>query len=186
MSEHSIRLRIDGSWSAKEMADLFQSCDTIYRQLAQLHSRTLFNEVLQQTENPQSTGNHDGRDKVLQVTSVSYSSPGWADFLGAGELVGHLKEFLLGLLDRVIEKRDREQGRQLRQAEIEAAALENYARRLELIDKAFDLSDRRDLSDGHRQQMLHDILAASRPLGRAISEGRITAVENVPSKTNAP
>src|SRR6056297_3936676 len=123
MAKSRFRIRIDGTWTAKEMADLFQSCDTIYGHLAQLHSRELQRELTRQTNEPSPVGNSDGRDLLLKVTRVSYGSPGWADFFGAGELVGHLKDFVLEIIKLVVERRDREQTRRLRDAQVEAAIL---------------------------------------------------------------
>lgn len=177
MAEDRFRIRIDGSWSAKEMADLFHGANTIYIALSQMHSRDLYRQVLQQTDSPQPTGNDDGKSLALRVTSISFGSPGWADFLGAGELTGHLKDFLLGIVDRVIQRKDREQARDLRAAEIEAAALENYGKRLELIDKSFDLANRADLSDSQRQQLLQNVMTASRPIAKAVAESRLVSVE---------
>ena len=182
MTQTRFRITIDGSWSAKDMADLFQSCDTLYRQLANLHSRELFRAIQNQTDQPKPTGNSDGREKALKVISVSYCSPGWADFLGAGELVGHLKELLLGLFDRVIERKDREQSRALRSTEIEAAILENYSKRIELIDQAMDISNRSDLNDAQRQQILTYVMTACRPLGNAVADGRILGIEDLPDE----
>jgi len=179
MSESHFRIRIDGSWTAKEMGQLFQSCEIIYGQLAQFHGREFFREYRKQANDPTPIGNADGRETLLRVTSISYGSPGWADLVGAGELTGHLKEFILGLIDRIIERKDREQARQLRSAQIEAAALENYSRQLDLIDKAFDIADRADLNDVSRQNILNSILQASRPLGAAIAEGRLLSIENL-------
>lgn len=184
MPSTRFRVTIDGSWSAKEMADLFQSCDIIYRQIAKLHSQGIYNEVQRQTDDPKPQGNNDGREQVLKVMCISYSSPGWADFLGAGELAGHLKDFLIGLLDRVLERKDRAQMRQLRTTEIEAAILENYSKQLEVLDQALDFADRRDLSDVQRQQVLTAILGASRPFGKAVAEGRIVSV--VPLSKSKP
>lgn len=180
MSQNRFRLRIDGSWSAKEMADLFQSCETIYTQLAAFHSREFVREITRQANDARPTGNSDGRDKILKVTAVSYGSPGWADFLGAGELTGHLKEFILGIIDRIVERKDRELGRQLRTAQIEAAALDNYAKQLELIDKTFDIAERADLSEGQRQSMLTQILQASRTIGKSVVDERLLSAEDLP------
>ncbi|RFP90093.1 hypothetical protein DZK27_02940 [Rhodobacteraceae bacterium 63075] len=158
------------------MSDLFQSCERIYVQLAAFHSRELQREIKRQSIEPEPSGNADGREKVLMVTAVSYSSPGWADFLGAGELTGHLKDFILGIIDRIIERKDREQGRQLTSAQIEAAALDNYSKQLELLDQAFDFAERADLNDGQRQAMLNEILQSSRTLGKAVVDGRLNSV----------
>ncbi|MEP3334170.1 hypothetical protein [Sedimentitalea sp.] len=179
MSNERFRLRIEGSWSAKEMGQLFQSCETIYAHLAQFYGKELYREYRRQSNDPTPTGNADGRDKLLRVISISYSSPGWADLAGAGELTGHLKDFILGVVDRVIERKDRDQQRQLTATQIEAASLENYSKQLELIDRTFDLADRTDLSDSQRQSILTSILAASRPLGTAVAEGRLVSVEDL-------
>ncbi len=179
MGTNQFRIKIDGSWTAREMGDLFSSCSTIYHQFAQYHSSELNRKINQQQVQPQPTGNEDGRDTLLKVKQVSFASPGWADLLGAGELVGHLKEFLLGLIDRITERRDRDQARQLKDTEIEAAILENYGKQLDLLSKAFDVSNRNDLSEPMRQSILNSIMTASRPLGKAIAERRIISVENL-------
>lgn len=182
MPEDEFRIRIDGAWSAKEMGELFASLDAIYKDISRFHSLQFYREVAKQSNDPLPVGNSDGRDLLLKVTQVSYSSPGWADFLGAGEVMGHLKDFVLGIIDRILERKDRALDRQLRSVEIEAAALENYSKRLEIMDKTFDLTERTDLTDGQRQQLLTSMVQSMRVLGKAAAEGRIRSVEDLPDK----
>lgn len=60
----------------------------------------------------------------LEVRRIRYSSPGVADLAGIGTVVGHLKDFIVRLIERHNSKRQRELGD-------ERAALENDRIRLE-------------------------------------------------------
>jgi hypothetical protein len=63
-------------------------------------------------------------EERLEVRRISYASPGFADLAGIGAVMGHLKDFVL----RLIERHD---GRRQRDLSDDRAALENDRIRLE-------------------------------------------------------
>lgn len=63
-------------------------------------------------------------DERLEVRRISYASPGATDLAGIGTVIGHIKDFILKLIERRNSKRQR-------QLDEERAALENDRIRLE-------------------------------------------------------
>lgn len=63
-------------------------------------------------------------EERLQVRRVSYASPGSIDLVGIGAVVGHIKDFVLKLIEREDSKRSRE-------LSDEQMSLENDRRRIE-------------------------------------------------------
>ncbi len=177
MTQRIFRIHIASTWSASEMAELFKSAEIIYTQFTRFHSSELYRKIAQQQNQPETSGNSDGKGSLLMVRRVSFSSPGWIDLAGLGEVIGHVKDLILGLTDRIIERQDREQERQLTAASIEAAMLDNYSKQLDLIDQTMNLVNRNDLNDATRSQILTQIMQAQRPIANGVAAGRILSVE---------
>jgi len=61
----------------------------------------------------------------FSVRRMQYGSPGFKDLAGLGEIVGHLKDFLVKIIDVVSTKRQRELENQEREVRIERMRIEN-------------------------------------------------------------
>ena len=69
---------------------------------------------------------------LLNVRRIQYGSPGFKDLAGAGEIVGHVKDFLLKLIDLAVTTRQRRLDVTERNVEIEAKRIENLKAFVEL------------------------------------------------------
>ena len=168
-------MSIDGVWSAKDFASTIQSVDTIYTQLGRYHSRDFFHRQHKEHQlNAPVSHNERSSAYRLMIVKAAYSSPGNINFQGLGEVARETRLFLEGLLFHTIKKKKLEAEAALSVAQAESIALENLGKRLDLRDQAFKLTDQRALSDLERKQFMDQILAAQRPLIKAIDQGRIT------------
>lgn len=61
----------------------------------------------------------------LEVRKLSYASPGVSDLAGVGTIIGHLKDFVLKLIERRDAKRQRDMNVEKTAVEIEAMRIEN-------------------------------------------------------------
>jgi len=107
MERRIIRFRIDGEWSAEEMGQFFLDLDDLYMLINMLlvlmvrapsgprgqmkHELRFFSQWLR-SANPDS--------KFLEVVQIHYGSPGIQDLVGVGEIVGHIKEFILKIIEK--------------------------------------------------------------------------------------
>lgn len=64
-------------------------------------------------------------DERLEVRRLSYSSPGASDLAGIGVIVGHVKDFVIKLIDRHDSQRQRELSDERTAVEIERLRIEN-------------------------------------------------------------
>jgi hypothetical protein len=98
----------------------------------------------------------------LELLRVSYSSPGFADVVGLGTAVEHVKDFVL----RLIELR---QSRESRDQDL-------IQKRFENMHRLLDLLDRTKADPFHRTLVLSFLSDQEAPLFRLVSHGLITKV----------
>jgi hypothetical protein len=172
MARTIIRFEIDGEWSAEEMGQFFVDLDELYMLLTTLqtiqfrdpsgprgkmkHELRYFSEWIK-SANPHS--------KFLQVIKVQYGSPGIQDLVGVGEIVGHIKEFILKIIENISSRRERE----LKNTQLE---LEN-ARQFLQLRKDYDLNEEELLF------LVKEINTRQRRLEKLIREGKIITVKEV-------
>lgn len=72
---------------------------------------------------------------VLNVSKLQYNSPGVTDFVGIGQIVGHIKDFVLKLIDIKITTEQRKLEDEKRKLEIAGKNLENEQMKIELHKK---------------------------------------------------
>jgi hypothetical protein len=64
-------------------------------------------------------------DERIQIRRITFASPGSIDLIGLGAVIGHLKDFVLGLIERSDSKRRRELRDEREELENERLRLEN-------------------------------------------------------------
>lgn len=111
--ERRIQVHIGGAWSAEDFSHLMRSVNDIYTL-----SAVLTGDLLRQ-ENNRNRFFPLNRRKVrrlarerlrvpwLSVRRLHYGSPGSIDFTGMGVIAGHVKEFLLAIIDRFASRKFR-------------------------------------------------------------------------------
>jgi hypothetical protein len=72
-------------------------------------------------------------DELLEVRRVKYSSPGVTDLTGVGAIVGHLKDFILRLIEHRSTEPQRNLENELRMLKNERIRIENAKRFLALL-----------------------------------------------------
>ncbi len=68
----------------------------------------------------------------LRVTRVQFSSPGFKDFSGLGEVVGHIKDFVLRLIDLYVGRRKRQIENEIRETGLVSDRLDNARKFIDL------------------------------------------------------
>lgn len=83
------------------------------------------------------------QEPPLGLPRIQYASPGRADLLGAGEAIKQLKEFILGVTDRVLDRRNRNldvEERELAIAKLrEELQHQKDQQRIQLLQKELDV-----------------------------------------------
>lgn len=168
-------ISIDGFWSANDFVEVIQSIDTIYSMFGRYHS-VAFQQNLVRERQASSTVSHNERSSAyrLMVVGAQYNSPGHINFQGLGEVARETRLFLEGLLFYFQKKKQLASETAPTAAQAESIALENLSKRLDLLDRAFDLGERRNLRDHERREIMTSIINSQRPLINALDQEKIT------------
>ena len=84
---------------------------------------------------------------TLQLKRVQYASPGFIDIAGMGVIVGHIKDFVLRILEMRADGPKRELELQVQQTELQRARIENARALLSVVREAGSLSITSDTSE---------------------------------------
>jgi hypothetical protein len=188
----TVRLHIDGLWSAEEMGQFLLDLRDLYnlvfallllRDDSRAISRDLYGprggpppdrfrrwlwvefgylppsfpnlkdaEALSQLVEP---------DERLQVRRIQYGSAGIKDLTGLGEVIGHLKDFLLRLIELKVTSTQRKHENRKRELENQRLQIEN-AKALVAVGKELGLSEyeMRELAGfvGHKQDRMAELV----------------------------
>ncbi|HYX71480.1 MAG TPA: hypothetical protein VE732_01810 [Nitrososphaera sp.] len=167
-----IRFNIEGKWSTEEMGTFFLDLDDLYMLLESLEAayfripsgpRGRFKRDLRSISK-QLKGFNPGAE-FLRIVQIQYGSPGIQDIAGVGVIVGHVKDFILKIIENVSSRRERE----LRNTELE---IENARRFLQL---------RRDynLTEEELIYLIQEINTRQRNIEQLIRENKLISVEEV-------
>lgn len=121
-TELILHIGIDGTWSSTEFATYFEAINDLYLFVGPWHHL------------PRGWDLSDGESLLLKslrlaptiliVRKIRFESPGFTDFVGAGQVIGHLKDFLVELLHLGINKK-------MKMAEAERLSAEGVKMRAE-------------------------------------------------------
>src|ERR1019366_1212415 len=108
-----IAVYIAGAWSADDFSQLLRNLEDTYNLSAVLAAGLLGEGHVREQFFPldRRKVRHLAGQRIeapLAVIRLQYASPGSVDLVGLGTLAGHVKEFLLGLLDRYQNRRFRQ------------------------------------------------------------------------------
>lgn len=174
------RLSLDGEWYAADLASLLRSLDDVYNLLVVLDSRILRDQRVRDEFFPINRRRvprimlRETEEVCLGLPRIRYASPGMADITGAGEAMKQLKEFILGIADRVISSKDRDLDRTERALKLERIASENrtdeQSRELELA------LQREQLREAELQNIAREV-AFTRTIEEALRENKLPAAQ---------
>lgn len=111
-------------------------------------------------------------DERLVVQRVLYGSPGIKDLVGVGEIVGHVKDLLLRLIEHWSTRRQRS-------LENERRELENRQLQVEIAKQFVGLAHELAYPKKETRQLVSAVVLEQRPLVRLVSAGKITSADTV-------
>jgi len=106
----------------------------------------------------------------LTIKAISFGSPGFVDFLGAGKIVAEIRKFILGVIDRYLETEDRRLARDAKRQEILEKKITNAERLLKLGKKV-------GLEGEFRRNMMREVLAVDYFIESKLLDGKIVRVD---------
>lgn len=114
----------------------------------------------------------------LELLSVRYSSPGLADLAGMGAAIGHVKDFLLKLIEIRRSARSQQIGDAILREDL-------IKRRLENLERFVGLVDRHNLDPYQRSVIVSHVWDNEIPLYSLVDRGLITdaSVVDMPEET---
>ncbi len=102
----------------------------------------------------------------LQARRIEYASPGIKDLVGAGEVVGHIKDFIVFLVEHL-------RSRKARQLENEEHRLRNDAMRLENAHRFIAMKREFDLTPSEMRRLQMWVDDRQQPLAALVTDGKI-------------
>lgn len=185
-----IRINISDDWSASDIATFLHELDYLYnlglrivaaatsdkneRQVEMWTEKSLLAEHIKK-QFPQAE---------LEVCQIHYSSPGFTDLAGMGTVIGHIKDFLLRLIDyrvssrrRTLEEEQMAADNAKKNLENETLMLKNVQLRLENARQFLELAKANGFTEEEIKKLIPPIDKAQETLVRLVSEGRIETVE---------
>lgn len=115
-------------------------------------------------------------EERLEISQIKYASPGFTDLAGIGTVVGHIKDFIMTL----IERRDSRRQRELND---ERAALENDRLRLENARAFVALGRDLGVSETDLRLLIAHVDEKQEPLFRLIEQKKLRGVSTPDSAT---
>ncbi|HWW60838.1 MAG TPA: hypothetical protein VN181_05660 [Thermoanaerobaculia bacterium] len=114
-------------------------------------------------------------DDELRVTRINFASPGVADLAGLGEIVGHVKDFILRAIELVVNREERALANEEHSLRNQALRLENAHRLIGIAREAgYSESDVRRLANwaDERQETFVELAQTRRLIGATVITGR--------------
>ncbi|MEZ5399175.1 MAG: hypothetical protein R2729_05860 [Bryobacteraceae bacterium] len=108
----------------------------------------------------------------LVVQRVLYGSPGIKDLVGLGEIVGHVKDLLVRLIDHCSTRRQRS-------LENERRELENQQLQVEIAKQFVGLAQELGYTKKEMRQLVSAVVLEQRPLVRLVAAGKITSADTI-------
>jgi hypothetical protein len=195
-----LRIKIEDRWEASEFASSLNALDRLYclrlgleleleelSELEELYFRAPYPmrrsvRYLRQIGNRESLVSR-GRVSLfaleqlepkerLEVRRVIYGSPGIKDLAGIAEIIGHLKDFILRLIEHAVNCREKRLDNEKRELENEQLKIK-VAR--EYVELARDLG----YTKAQVRQLVVAVLKEQEPLTKLIADGKIRSADIV-------
>lgn len=118
-------------------------------------------------------------EERLVVQRVLYGSPGIKDLAGVGEIVGHVKDLLVHLIEHWSTRRQRS-------LENERRELENQQLQVEIAKQFVGLAQELGYTKKEMRQLVSTVVLEQRPLVRLVAAGKITSADTINNGPNSP
>jgi|HubBroStandDraft_3_1064219.scaffolds.fasta_scaffold64694_3 hypothetical protein len=186
-----LRLNIGARWVATDFVEVFREMqflyDVSYLASSDLHDHPeiarlreslantaiyhqLFQRIRVRTRIHSTVKRLDEEKAELTILRIEYASPGACDLTGAGRAIRELRLFVMGIVDRYLEREDREIAR-------EAARQRVIKMKLNNIELARQLAKKANLGHESFDLLVHQIMRAETVIERKAEADKITGVE---------
>ena len=108
----------------------------------------------------------------LVVRRIIYGSPGITDLAGIGEIVGHVKDFLVSIIEHCSTRRQRS-------LENERRALENKQLQVQIAKEFVGLAQELGYTKKEMRQLVASIVREQTPLVRLVAAGKVTSADTI-------
>ncbi|GIW81202.1 MAG: hypothetical protein KatS3mg105_3009 [Gemmatales bacterium] len=113
-------------------------------------------------------------NEVLEVRRIRYESPGVTDIAGIGAIVGHIKDFILRIIEYCSQRPQRNLDNARREAEVTAMRIENAQKLVALAsDLGYDRAEVRKLVGfvDTKQEVIIQVVDLAKLVGVSVLEG---------------
>ncbi|HVT39611.1 MAG TPA: hypothetical protein VHE78_11240 [Gemmatimonadaceae bacterium] len=114
----------------------------------------------------------------LVVQRVLYGSPGIKDLAGIGEIIGHVKDLLVRLIEHWSTRRQRS-------LENEHRELENQQLQVEIAKQFVGLAQGLGYTKKEMRQLVATIVQEQRPLVHLVAAGKITSADTINTESHS-
>lgn len=114
----------------------------------------------------------------LVVQRIIYGSPGINDLAGIGEIVGHVKDVLVRLLDHWSTRRQRELENERRQ-------LENNQLEIQVAKDFVGLAQELGYTKREMRRLVASVVQEQKPIVQLIAAGKITSADTIDSGSHS-
>lgn len=166
-----IRFSIAGRWSTEDMGEFCLALDDLYMLLDALETTMLRDSSGARGKFKKDLKYHSEWLRecnpgvpFLRIIKIRYGSPGFQDIAGAGVIVGHIKDFVLGIIDNVSNRKKRR--------------LENKQLEIENARKFLELADDYNLTDEETMGLINAINERQRKISRLVAERKVISVRD--------
>lgn len=118
----------------------------------------------------------------LYVTRIQFASPGFTDLAGLGTIVGHVKDFLIWLIDLCTKRRQRELENEKRKLENQQIELENEKKSLENVRAYVSVARELGYTNTDMRLIVSSISDRQAKLIPLIQQGKIRGVQVLNSR----
>jgi hypothetical protein len=115
----------------------------------------------------------------LVVRRVIYGSPGVNDLAGIGEIIGHIKDLLVHILEHWSARRQRD-------LENDRRELENEQLQIQVAKDYVGLAREIGYSKREIRQLVASVVREQRPLIQLVAAGKVTSADTIENETELP
>ena len=121
----------------------------------------------------------------VDVARINYSSPGITDIAGVGEIIGHIKDFILSVIEMRLNSEHRNQVARKLKIENDRSEIEMIQVRIETVDRFIDVARKAGFSKKQIRTASLSVDDKVDMLAGLVDMGKLTSVEIIDEETAA-
>ena len=114
-----------------------------------------------------------------RVKRINYSSPGVTDIAGVGEIIGHIKDLILRVLEMCLNREHQKEVARKLKLENDKSEIQMAQVRLEAIDQFIDVARKAGFTKTQVRSALQSVDGKVELLVSLVQQGKITSIELV-------